>query len=80
MRRHGSTGPAEGREPIRVRVRPDGDPPGQACGIDVDDRGEGVAADRRLYQLVRQPGDVAERALEITSLERGVEAYVSTLG
>jgi hypothetical protein len=72
-------GPAEGREPIRLRVRVDGDPPGKACGIDVDDR-RGVAADRRLDQLVRQPGDVDERALEITSLERGVEAYVSTFG
>jgi hypothetical protein len=73
-------GPAEGREPIRFRVRLDGDPPSKACGIDVDDRGEGVAADRRLYQLVCQPGDVDERTLEITSLERGVEAYASTFG
>jgi hypothetical protein len=30
--------PAEGREPVRFRVRLDGDPPGKARGIDVDDR------------------------------------------
>jgi Epoxide hydrolase N terminus/Thioredoxin like C-terminal domain len=53
----------------------DGDRLGKARGIDVDDRGEGVAADRRLYQLVRQPGDVDERTLEITFLERGVETF-----
>ena len=40
-------GPAEGREPVRFRVRLDGDPPDGARGIDVDDRGEGLAADRR---------------------------------
>jgi hypothetical protein len=40
----------------------------------------GVAADRRLYLLVRQPGDVDERTFEITFLERGVEAYVFTFG
>jgi thiol-disulfide isomerase/thioredoxin len=73
-------GPAEGREPIRFRVRLDGDPPGRARGVDVDDRGEGVAADRRLYQLVRQPGGVDECTFEITFLERGVEGYVFTFG
>jgi thiol-disulfide isomerase/thioredoxin len=73
-------GPAEDREPIRFRVRLDGDPPGPARGIDIDDRGEGVAAIRRLYQLVRQPGEVVERTFEITFLERGAEAYVFTFG
>lgn len=73
-------GPAEGGEPIGFQVRLDGDPPGKARGTDVDDRGEGVAADRRLYQLVRQPGNVDERTLEITFLERGAEAYVFTFG
>jgi thiol-disulfide isomerase/thioredoxin len=37
-------------------------------------------ANRRLYQLVRQPGVVDERTFEITFLERGVEAYVFTFG
>jgi hypothetical protein len=73
-------GPADGREPIRFQVRLDGGPPGTAGGVDVDERGEGVAADRRLYQLVRLPGDVDERTVEITFLERGVEAYVVTFG
>jgi thiol-disulfide isomerase/thioredoxin len=73
-------GPAEGAEPVRFRVRLDGDPPGEARGIDIDDRGEGTGRDRRLYQLVRQPGAVDERTVEITFLEPGVEAYVFTFG
>jgi hypothetical protein len=49
---------ARGRQRAHsVRVRLDGDPPGNARGIDVD-----------------------ERTLEITFLERGVEAYVFTFG
>jgi hypothetical protein len=55
-------------------------PPAAARGIDVDDHGEGTAADQRLYQLVRQPGAVDEHTFEITFLEPGVEAYVFTFG
>lgn len=73
-------GPAERGEPVRFQVRLDGDPPGAARGVDVDERGEGTAVDRRLYQLVRQPGDVDEHTFEITFLDAGVEAYVFTFG
>jgi thiol-disulfide isomerase/thioredoxin len=73
-------GPAEGGQPVRFRVRVDGDEPGAARGSDVDEHGEGTAIDRRLYQLVRQPGDVGEHTFEITFLEPGVEAYVVTFG
>jgi thiol-disulfide isomerase/thioredoxin len=73
-------GPAERGEPVRFQVRLDGDPPGAARGVDVDERGEGTAVDRRLYQLVRQTGDVGEHTFEITFLEPGVEAYVFTFG
>ena len=73
-------GPAERGEPFRFRVRIDGDPPSAARGVDLDDRGEGTAANRRLYQLVRQPGAVDEHTFEITFLEPGAEAYVFTFG
>ena len=36
--------------------------------------------DGRMYQLVRQPGAVRERTLEITFHEPGAEAYVFTFG
>jgi thiol-disulfide isomerase/thioredoxin len=73
-------GPAQPGQPVRFRVRIDGGPPGAARGVDIDGSGDGTAADRRLYQLVRQSGAVDERTFEITFLDSGVEAYVFTFG
>jgi thiol-disulfide isomerase/thioredoxin len=67
-------------EPIPFRIRLDGEAPGRAHGLDVDERGEGTLHQSRLYQLVRQRDEVAERTLEITFLERGAEAFVFTFG
>jgi hypothetical protein len=68
------------RPPIPFHVVVDGDVPGPSHGVDVDEDGNGVLGDGRMYQLVRQPGEVRERALEITFLEPGAEAYVFTFG
>lgn len=73
-------GPAEPGKSVPFRVRLDGQPPGAAHGVDVDADGEGTAADRRLYQLIRQPGRVREHTFEITFHEPGVEAYAFTFG
>jgi len=67
-------------EPIPFRVLLDGDPPGSAHGVDVDEEGNGSLDDGRLYQLVRQPGEIRERTVEVTFFERGAEAYVFTFG
>jgi thiol-disulfide isomerase/thioredoxin len=66
--------------PIPFRLRLDGAPPGAAHGVDVDEDGNGVLGDGRLYQLVREQGAVRNRTLEITFLEPGAEAYVFTFG
>ena len=66
--------------PIPFRVLLDGQAPGVAHGLDVDEDGQGVLRDGRLYQLVRQDGEVRERTAEITFLEPGAEAYVFTFG
>ena len=66
--------------PIPFRVVRDGAAPGASHGVDVDEDGTGVLEAGRLYQLVRQPGTVRERTLEITFLEPGAEAYVFTFG
>ena len=66
--------------PIPFRVRLDGEAPGASHGGDVDEDGIGVLVDGRLYQLIRQPGAIRERTLEITFLEAGAEAYVFTFG
>jgi hypothetical protein len=64
--------------PFRVLV--DGEPPGAGRGLDIDEQGQGVAAEQRLYQLVREPGSIAERTFEITFDVAGVEAYAFTFG
>ena len=71
---------AGSRGPIEFRVRLDGEPPGPSHGLDVDSEGRGVLRDGRLYQLVRQPGAVHDRVLEIEFLDPGAEAYVFTCG
>jgi hypothetical protein len=58
----------------------DGEPPGDAHGLDVDEHGRGSVTQQRLYQLVRQRGPVADRTFEVTFLASGVEAYVFTFG
>jgi thiol-disulfide isomerase/thioredoxin len=68
------------REPIPFRVLLDGDAPGPSHGVDVAEDGNGVLADGRLYQLVRQHDAVRERTLKITLLAPGAEAYVFTFG
>jgi thiol-disulfide isomerase/thioredoxin len=66
--------------PIPFRVLVDGAAPGASHGVDVDEDGNGVLVDGRLYQLVRQHGAVRERTLEITFERAGAEAYVFTFG
>jgi thiol-disulfide isomerase/thioredoxin len=66
--------------PVRFRVGLDGQPPGPAHGTDVADQGDGVLTHPRLYQLIRQPGPVSERTVEITFLDPGVQAYAFTFG
>jgi hypothetical protein len=65
--------------PARFSVRLDGEPPGEAHGLDVDESGEGTVSEPRMYQLVRLPGGAA-RTFEITFLDPGVRAYVFTFG
>jgi thiol-disulfide isomerase/thioredoxin len=68
------------REPIPFRVLLDGEAPGPSHGVDVDQDGNGLLRDGRMYQLVREHDRVRERTLEITFLEPGAEAYVFTFG
>jgi thiol-disulfide isomerase/thioredoxin len=67
-------------EPIPFRVLLDGEAPGPSHGVDVDEEGNGLLGDGRMYQLVRQHDAVRERTLEVTFLEAGAEAYSFTFG
>jgi hypothetical protein len=68
------------REPIPFRVLLDGEAPGASHGVDVDEDGNGLLQDARMYQLVREHDEVRQRTLEVTFLEPGAEAYAFTFG
>jgi len=65
---------------VRFRVYIDGQTPMSARGIDVDDQGNGIVAEPRLYQLIRQPDPISERTFEIEFLDPGVAAFAFTFG
>jgi hypothetical protein len=48
--------------------------------VDVDEHGNGLLLDGRLYELVREHDAVRDRTLEITFLEPDAEAYMFTFG
>ena len=72
--------PPAGATPVRFSVRLDGQPPGDAHGLDLDAAGEGTVTEPRMYQLIRQRTGVGERDFEITFIDPGVHAYVFTFG
>jgi hypothetical protein len=73
-------GPPERGASVPFQVSVDGDPPGDAHGFDVDEQGRGTLSEQRLHQLVREPGAIADRTVEIEFLEPGAEAYCFTFG
>jgi thiol-disulfide isomerase/thioredoxin len=73
-------GPAVPGTTARFRVRIDGQPPGAAHGSDVDEEGNGVVTEQRLYQLIRQPRPIVDRHIVIEFLGSGVEAFAFTFG
>ena len=73
-------GPAARGTPVKVRVRIDGAPPGSAHGFDVDEKGDGTLSEPRMYQLIREPGPIADRSFEIEFIDSGVQAFDFTFG
>ena len=73
-------GTAPDGKPVRFRVTLDGAGPGPDRGIDVDATGNGVVREQRLYQLIRQSGDLGDRTFTIEFLDAGVKAYAFTFG
>jgi len=73
-------GPAARGTSVRFRVFIDGQPPGAAHGVDVDEQGNGTIVQQRLYQLIRQREPIADRQFEIEFLDSGAEAFSFTFG
>jgi cytochrome c biogenesis protein CcdA/thiol-disulfide isomerase/thioredoxin len=73
-------GPSADGKPVRFRVFIDGKAPEGDHGADIDDQGNGVIKEQRLYQLVRQAQPSADRQFEIEFLDPGTEAFAFTFG
>lgn len=73
-------GPAQRGASVRFRVTIDGQPLGAARGLDADDSGNGVVAEQRMYQLIRQPMPIADRLMQIEFLDAGAEIFAFTFG
>ena len=73
-------GPGADGKPVRFKVRMDDADPGASHGVDTDAAGNGVVTEQRLYQLIRQPGEVGEHTFSIEFLDGGVQAYAFTFG
>jgi hypothetical protein len=72
--------PSAAGRAIRFRITLEGQPPGEAHGLDVDAQGYGLLNEPRLYQLVRQPAPVTDRLFAIEFLDGGAEAFSFTFG
>lgn len=73
-------GPGQDGKPVRFRVSVDGAAPGASHGTDVTADGSGTVTGQRLYQLVRQTGQVADHTFSIEFLDPGVQAFAFTFG
>jgi cytochrome c biogenesis protein CcdA/thiol-disulfide isomerase/thioredoxin len=73
-------GPLADGKPVRFRVTMDGHAPGAEHGLDTDAEGYGNVTGDRLYQLVRQHGNIQDRTFRIEFLAPGVRAYSFTFG
>jgi thiol-disulfide isomerase/thioredoxin len=73
-------GPSEQGKSVRIRVRIDGQSPGNAHGTDIDADGNGTLDGQRLYQLIRQQHPIADRTFEIEFLDPGAAVFVFTFG
>jgi hypothetical protein len=73
-------GPTKNGEPVRFRVKLDGTAPGDNCGTDSAPDGTGEVREPRLYQLIRQKGQIEDRTFEIEFLDPGIQAFAFTFG
>ena len=71
---------ATNNQPVKIRVRIDGKPPGLAHGSDIDADGNGIVSEYRLYQLIRQSPPIETRQIEILFLDGGVELFSFAFG
>jgi len=69
-----------GGRPVQFKVTLDGQAPGADAGGDIAADGRGTVSGERLYQLIRQKGEVRDRTFTIEFLDTGAEAFAFTFG
>jgi len=67
-------------KPVRFKVTLDGAAPGADHGVDIDAQGNGVIREQRLYQLIRQSGEIGDHTFRIEFPDEGAEAFAFTFG
>jgi hypothetical protein len=67
-------------EAVRFRASLDGMAPQDECGADSAPDGTGEVREPRLYQLIRQKGQVEDRTFGIEFFDPGVQAFSFTFG
>ena len=75
-----ATPPVRNEVHVISHVTIDGHAPGRDHGVDVDEQGRGQVTHERLYQLVRQAGDIDDHTFEIQLDRAGARAWVFTFG
>jgi cytochrome c biogenesis protein CcdA/thiol-disulfide isomerase/thioredoxin len=73
-------GPGADGKPVRFRVQLDGAAPGANHGTDTDVNGSGIIREQRLYQLIRQSGEVGQHVFTIEFEDGNAQAYAFTFG
>jgi cytochrome c biogenesis protein CcdA/thiol-disulfide isomerase/thioredoxin len=73
-------GPGEDGKPVRFRVQLDGAAPGANHGTDTDANGSGIIREQRLYQLIRQSGEVGQHVFSIEFEDGNAQVYAFTFG
>ena len=73
-------GPGASGKPVHFKVTLNGAPPESNHGADINADGMGTVVERRLYQLIRQSGAIADQTFEIEFLDAGAEAFAFTFG
>jgi len=67
-------------KPLRFKVTLDGAAPGADHGTDISADGNGEIREQRLYQLIRQRGEIKDRTFRIEFLDDGAQAFAFTFG
>jgi thiol-disulfide isomerase/thioredoxin len=73
-------GPTKSGKPVGFKVTLDGAAPNNDYGADSAPDGTGEVREPRLYQLIRQKGQIEDRTFEIEFLDPGVQAFAFTFG